>query len=115
MPLGRPAYAELTEDEQHQLETIARSRSLPAALNQRAKIVLACADGTSNSEVAPQFRVSHPTVGKWRSRFIENRISGLYDELRLGAHRSISDERIAQLITITLKTKPPGERDCPVR
>jgi len=107
MPLGRPKLAlEVTDDERKQLESIARSRSVPAALNQRAKIVLACAAGTSNSDVAQRFRVSRPTVGKWRSRFIEKRIVGLYDELRPGAPRSISDERIAELINTTLKTKP---------
>lgn len=107
MPLGRPKLAlELTGDERKQLESIARSRSMPAALNQRAKIVLACAAGTSNSDVAERFRVSRPTVGKWRSRFIEKRIVGLYDELRPGAPRSISDEQIALLINTTLKTKP---------
>jgi putative transposase len=107
MPLGRPKLAlELTDDERKQLESIARSRSVPTALNQRAKIVLACAAGTSNSDVAQRFRVSRPTVGKWRSRFIEKRIVGLYDELRPGAPRSISDEQIAVLINTTLKTKP---------
>lgn len=107
MPLGRPKLAlEVTDDERKQLESIARSRSVPAALNQRAKIVLACVAGTSNSDVAQRFRVSRPTVGKWRSRFIEKRIVGLYDELRPGAPRSISDEQIAELINTTLKTKP---------
>ena len=107
MPLGRPKLAlEVTDNERKQLESIARSRSVPAALNQRAKIVLACAVGTPNSDVAQRFRISRPTVGKWRSRFIEKRIVGLYDELRPGAPRSISDERIAKLINTTLKTKP---------
>lgn len=107
MPLGRPKPAlEVTDDERKQLESIARSRSVPAALNQRAKIVLACAEGTSNSDVAQRFQVSRPTVGKWRSRFIQKRLIGLYDELRPGAPRSISDEQIAELINTTLKTKP---------
>jgi putative transposase len=107
MPLGRPKLTlEVTDDERKQLESIARSCSVPAALNQRAKIVLACAAEESNSEVAQRFRVSRPTVGKWRSRFIEKRIVGLYDELRPGAPRSISDEQIAELINTTLKTKP---------
>jgi len=107
MPLGRPMLAlELSDDERKQLESIARSRSVPVALNQRAKIVLACAEGKSNGEVAEKFRVSRPTVGKWRSRFVADRFPGLYDELRSGAPRSISDERIATLINATLKTKP---------
>jgi len=97
---------ELSQDEKQQLESIARSRSVPAALNQRAKIVLACAAGETSIAVAAHCRTTRETVGKWRNRFIEGRISGLYDELRSGAPRTISDEKIAGLITATLKTKP---------
>jgi putative transposase len=46
------------------------------------------------------------TVGKWRKRFIERRIAGLYDDVRPGAPRTIDDERVAQLIKTTLYTKP---------
>jgi len=100
------ALLELSEDERKQLEAIARSRSISTSLNQRAKIVIACASGKTNLEVARKFETSRETVGKWRGRFIEGRIAGLYDELRSGAPRSISDEQIAQLINATLKTKP---------
>jgi putative transposase len=107
MPTGRPKQAlEISEEERQQLESIAHSRSVPAGLNQRAKLVLACAAGESNSDVAVQFNVTRATVGKWRQRFIAGRIAGLYDELRPGAPRTISDERIAALINSTLKTKP---------
>ncbi len=98
MPTGRPKRAlEISEEERQQLESIAHSRSVAAGLNQRAKLVLACAGGISNSDVAVQFKVTRATVGKWRQRFIEGRIAGLYDELRPGAPRTISDERIAAL------------------
>jgi putative transposase len=107
MPSGRPkSTLVITTDEREQLESIARSRSVGVALNQRAKIVPACADGAYNQDVALRFRVSMPTVGKWRRRFVERRIAGLYDEPRPGAPRSISDETIARLINATLKTKP---------
>jgi len=45
-------------------------------------------------------------VGKWRTRFIERRIAGLYDDVRPGKPRTIDDERVAQLIKTTLHTKP---------
>ena len=64
MPLGRPKLAlALTDDARRQLESIARSRSVPAALNQRAKIVLACAAGTSNSNVPRNFVHRAPPSG----------------------------------------------------
>jgi len=60
----------------------------------------------TNTDVAQQLGLSKPTVGKWRQRFIEQGLMGLYDELRPGAPRSIDDERIAELIRTTLKSKP---------
>lgn len=96
----------LSEDERSQLESMARSRSMPAALVQRAKIVLACAEGTPNSRVAERVDVTHATVGKWRRRFVARRMSGLYDELRPGKPRTINDERVAELIQTTLHKRP---------
>lgn len=107
MPMGRPkAELILTSDEQAQLQSLARSRSLPAALSMRARLLLACAAGALNSEVAQRLGVTNATVGKWRRRFIERRISGLYDELRPGKPRTIDDERVAALLNKTLHTKP---------
>jgi putative transposase len=75
MPMGRPKMElNLSADELQQLQSIARSRSMPAALTLRAKLVLACAEGTANSAVAQRHGVSPATVGKWRRRFIERRL-----------------------------------------
>jgi len=107
MPMGRPkAELILSADEQAQITSMARSRSIPAALATRARIVLAAAAGEPNSDIAQRLRLTGATVGKWRRRFIESRISGLYDELRPGKPRSIDDERVADLINKTLHTKP---------
>jgi putative transposase len=107
MAKGRPKVElVLTQDEQLQLESMRRARSLPAALTLRAKLVLACAAGAPNSDVAQRYEVSSATVGKWRQRFVERRINGLHDELRAGKPRTIDDERIAELINTTLHTKP---------
>jgi putative transposase len=107
MAMGRPkAELSLSEDERMQLTSLARSRSLPAGLVQRASLVLACDDGVPNSAVAKRFGVTNATVGKWRRRFVEQRIAGLHDELRPGKPRSIDDERIAGLLTTTLHQKP---------
>ncbi|HYD60237.1 MAG TPA: helix-turn-helix domain-containing protein, partial [Noviherbaspirillum sp.] len=71
MPMGRPkAELMLSAEEQSQLQSFTRSRSLPAALTLRAKLILACAAGAPNSEVAQRFDVTKATVGKWRRRFI---------------------------------------------
>jgi putative transposase len=107
MGMGRPkAELILSEAEHAQLSSIARSRSTPAALSQRARIVLACASGQPNNAVARRFEVTEATIGKWRGRFLKARISGLYDEIRPGRPRSIDDERIAALIRKMLKRMP---------
>ena len=107
MAMGRPkAELVLGEGEQAQLQSIARSHSLPAAIVRRANIVLACAAGATNSAVARRFGTTNATVGKWRRRFVARRIEGLHDELRPGKPRSIDDERIAELLATTLHSRP---------
>jgi putative transposase len=96
----------LTEAEEAQLASFARSRSLPASLSLRAKIVLASASGGSSYAVARQLNCNHTTAGKWRRRFLKDRIAGLYDELRPGKPRTIDDERVAMLIKQTLEKRP---------
>lgn len=74
----------------------------------RAKLLLACADGLSNTDVAAQLRTTNQTVGLWRKRFIEHRLEGLLDEPRPGRPRQIEDEKIEEVVTKTLESKPAG-------
>lgn len=105
--MGRPKpELMLTLDERSQLESMARSRSMSAALVHRAKIVLACAEGAPNTEVAEQLDTHKATVGLWRRRFVAQRLAGLYDEARPGKPRTIGDERVAELIYTTLHKRP---------
>lgn len=107
MAMGRPKAALVLDAEQRdQLESLANSRALPAGLVSRSKIILMSASGKTNLEIARQLELTKTTVGKWRRRFLAHGVSGLYDELRPGRPRPISDERVAQLIRKTLKTRP---------
>ena len=107
MAMGRPKAALVLDSElREQLESLANSRSLPAGLVRRAKIILLSASGKTNREVARQLETSKVTVSLWRCRFLKHGLSGLYEELRPGRPRPISDERVAQLVRKTLKTKP---------
>jgi transposase len=72
-------------------------------------VVLASAEGLSNKSVARKLRVSLGMVGKWRSRFLESRLEGLYDEPRPGAPRKVSDAQIEKVIIQTLESAPRGE------
>jgi len=97
----------LSADEKTQLMCIANSRALPHGLVRRAEIVLACAEGVSNTAVARRLRLSNATVGKWRARYRRHGIEGLHDELRPGRPRTHDDERVAEVINTALRTPPP--------
>src|ERR687894_1716579 len=104
---GRPkAPLTLTDDERQKLKTWASRPKSTQRLATRAAIVLACAEGLDNKEVAARLRVHTVTVGKWRRRFLEDRLEGLADEPRPGAPRAITDAKVEEVITKTLETKP---------
>jgi putative transposase len=116
MITGRPKPSLiLAPDEQTQLRSLAASRTLPHSLVARAKLVLWSAQGRSNTEIAIRLRWRNATVGKWRQRFIEHRLAGLYDELRPGRPRSIEDEQIAVLLKRTLSRKPANRTHWSIR
>src|SRR6266480_1466285 len=96
----------LTAQENNQLVEWTRRHKTSQALALRARIILACAQGVNNSEVAKRCRVIRQTVGKWRGRFLERRLDGLLDEPRPGAPRKLDDARIEQLIATTLNERP---------
>ena len=105
---GRRAVAlVLAEAERAELRALAARRSTAQAMALRARIVLACAEGAQNQDVAARLGVSEQTVSKWRRRFAEQRLEGLRDEPRPGAPRTVDDARIEAVITATLESVPP--------
>jgi transposase len=96
----------LTEAERAELELLVSRRKTTQALAMRARIVLECARGLENQEVATRLRVAQGTVGRWRRRFVARRVDGLHDEPRSGAPRTIEDDRIEAVIVKTLESVP---------
>lgn len=108
--MGRPkARLVVTEIERVELMRLTKRTRTNRDLAFRAKLVLACAEGSSNAEVAHDYRTTGHTVGKWRRRFVESRMDGLYDEPRVGGPRRLSDEAVEAVIVATLESKPRGE------
>ena len=97
---------ELSEAERTALEMLSRWRRTAQGLARRAEIVLSAAAGLQNKQIAAQLRLDPTTVGKWRRRFAEHRLDGLYDEPRPGAPRRIGDEAVAETIRRTLEETP---------
>jgi transposase len=96
----------LSADEREQLESWTRRRTSAQALALRSRIVLAAADGVTNSEIAERLGISRPTVTKWRSRFATERLDGLVDEPRPGRPRTVTDEHVDEVIVKTLESTP---------
>ena len=108
--IGRPKLELLVSDnERAELGRLARRAHVNRHVAFRARLVLACADESSNTAVARRHRTTNQTVGKWRRRFIESRLDGLYDERRVGGPRTVSDEQVEAVIVKTLETTPKGE------
>ena len=105
--MGRPVAAlVLSAEERAYLERQVRRHRVARSLSERCRIILRCADGFTSKAVGADLGVHEHTVGKWRRRFLKDRIEGLYDEARLGRPRTIDDDRVAAVIEHTLATTP---------
>src|SRR5947208_5219200 len=96
----------LTDDERRTLEQWTRRPTSAERLALRSRMVLACAEGLTNRAVAKRLRVSSNSVCKWRERFRARRLPGLTDEPRPGAPRKATDDRIVDVIKLTLDGTP---------
>ena len=107
MPRGRPLPPlVLSPSERDALQQWVAQRKTAQALALRARIILACAEGLSNSDVSAQVGLGSQSVGKWRRRFLDRRLDGLRDEPRPGAPRKITDADAQHVVRLTLQTSP---------
>jgi transposase len=105
--MGRPkAELTLSDEERAALEGWVRGRSTPQAWALRCRIILACAEGASNKDVAAQLGSTPHAVGRWRARFVQYRIAGLGDMPRSGGPRTVTDEQVAAVVARTLESTP---------
>ncbi|MER8474114.1 helix-turn-helix domain-containing protein [Mesorhizobium sp. M1328] len=58
--------------------------------------------------VAAKLALTPQMVGKWRTRFVERRLDGLYDEPRPGVSRSTDDAKVEAVVAARLETMPQG-------
>src|SRR4051812_1351171 len=96
----------LDADELAQLERWTRRRTSAQALAQRARIVLLAADGLKNTEIAARLGITRGMAATWRARFVEHRLDGLTDEPRPGRPRTVTDDKVEEVIVKTLETTP---------
>lgn len=114
--VGRPITAlVLSRDERAYLKRQVRGRRVARSLSERCRAILRCADGIASKSVANELGIHEHTVGKWRRRFLKDRIEGLLDEARPGRPRTIDDDQIAAVIERTLRSTPEDSTHWSIR
>jgi transposase len=98
---------ELSPEQRSALERVARQRSLPARVVERARIVLRAVEGLENKQIAQRMGLTPEKVARWRKRFLEGGLAALAkDAPRPGRTRTISDRRVKKVLEMTLEQKP---------
>jgi transposase len=105
MRVARPVM--LDKEEQGALEQLARGRSLPARVVERARIVLRAAAGLQDQQIAAEFGITPEKVARWRNRYLDKGMRALEkDASRPGRPRIINAARTAAVIHKTTQEKP---------
>jgi len=96
-----------TPEQVEELRRWARSRTMPANVILRAKVILAAIEGTSNSMIAASLGISRPTVLLWRDRFVEGGPEALTRELPRGRRfPPLPRDKVREVIEATTQKKP---------
>jgi len=97
----------LTKQQQNQLKTYARGRSVAARLVERSRIVLLAAEGKQDSEIAERLAIPRQKAARWRKRFLKLGVAGLEkDAPRSGRPPTITASKINEVVTKTTRTTP---------
>lgn len=117
----KPPAITLTDAERRGLVALARRHTTPQQVAQRARIVLAAADGRNNAEIAREVGVEVETARLWRGRWLGLRpvalgdlgvAARLADAPRVGAPARISAEQVCQLVALACEA--PGRSGRPI-
>ena len=108
MPLPIRCIA-LRRGDRRRLEQLTRTRTTAQRVVERARIVLASADGASGNAICAQLQVSRPTVTLWLDRYEAEGVDGLVvDHPRPGRPKQITAADEAAIVARTLHTVPPS-------
>lgn len=110
MPNAR-RVVQLRAGDRETLERWIRSRTAPRRVVERARILLASADGLGNAEICAEVGVSHPTVTRVLNRYEANGLVAVTKDLPRSGRPKVHDpEKVeAEIVRRTLETKPPAD------
>jgi transposase len=99
----------LNPSQQQQIRQWLNAHGTPQQVVLRCRIILAAAEGQSQSAIARQLGTNRKTVSLWRARFAERGLEGLW-EITSGRGRkpTYGPEKIKAIVDATLQTKPSG-------
>jgi len=108
MPIAAPVI-HLSDQDREEIVRWMDALGTPQQVALRSRIVLAAAEGQSNSAVARDLEINRKTVTLWRARFAQEGIDSLW-EVAPGRGRkpTFGPEKIKAIIDTTLQTKPKG-------
>ena len=92
----------LTPDEYTSLRQLAHSRTAPARLVERARIIWQAQQGRRVSAIAAALRLNHKTVRRWLQHFNEHGLAGLEDQPRTGRPATYTAEQVGTVIALAL-------------
>src|SRR2546430_4294805 len=99
----------LNQEQEDDLRRFARSRTLPARLVERSKMLLECAAGHTVEEIAERLDVARQTVSRWLRRYVERGLAGIEKDLpRSGRPPVILPQQIAGIVAKTTRETPVG-------
>ena len=106
----------LSAEQRETLTRWSRGRRTPSRLVLRAKVVLLAAEGAQNKDIAGRLSMTRPTVGLWRTRFVQNGIAGIEkDAPRGGRPASRRKEAEARIVSTTTQQRPANATHWSVR
>lgn len=104
---ARAKRIEISAEDRRELERLVRSRTAQRRAVERARIVLAAAEGRSAARIAGEVGCSERTVWKWRCRFERDGLAGLMDAPRPGRPLVHGPQTRARLIALACTRPSP--------
>ena len=108
MRVAKPVL--LKADDDRQLRILSKRKRVEARIQQRARIVLLAANGTSDKDIAEALDTDRRVAARWRARFLSAGIDGLMqDATRPGRPRTArATVNVQEVVRLTLEETPTG-------